>query len=120
MSSEWCNDNAPRIAARADRLDHFLLIHVDDRDVVGGAVGCKQELVVRREGKLPDALPHEQVLLDFQSLGIDDGDAVGWPERHEGRLIILGDAYADWLDRLSGDAGNLEVDLADDSCDRQD
>ena len=67
----------PRARRRRHRLHHGQARHVDDRDVVAVAVGHEQQLFVGREGKLPDPLPHQQILLDFQLLGVDDRDVVG-------------------------------------------
>src|SRR6185295_12988446 len=97
-----------------DRAQHAELFNVDHRDVVGGSVGGEQQLVVGREGKLPDALADEEVFLDLERGRIDDGDAVGRAKRHEGQLAVAADAHADGLDRVRRDAGNLEGDLGQD------
>ena len=51
-----------------NRLHHGQARHVDHRDVVAVAVGHEQQLLVRREGELPDPLPDQQIFLDLERL----------------------------------------------------
>ena len=58
-------------------------VDVDHRDVVRDAVGGVEELLVGREGELPDPLADQQIVLDLVGLGVDHRDPVGRPERDE-------------------------------------
>ena len=60
------------------RLDDLVLGDVDDRDVVGVAVGRVEALLVRRERELPDALADQQVFLDLEGLR-RRSPRPGWP-----------------------------------------
>ena len=84
------------------------------RPAVGCAVGREQKLLVGREAELPDALTDQQITLDLQCCRVDDRYSIGGSERDERALPVLGDAYADRLNRILVDARDLETDLADD------
>ena len=60
-------DHAPGLLADRHRLDDLVGLDVDDRDVVGVAVGGVEELPVRREAELPDPLADQQVVLDLEA-----------------------------------------------------
>src|SRR5262249_17312711 len=106
--------HAPGISANLDRAHDPELVDVDHRDVAGGAVGGKQQLLVGGKGQLPDTLADQEVLFDFEGGRIDDRDAVGRAQRHERQLGVAADAHADWLDGVSIDAGNLKGNLGQD------
>src|SRR5690606_38548354 len=96
--------HAPGQGARRDGLGDLQLRHVDDRDVVGIAVGRVDELLVRAEGELPYPLADKQVVDDLEGLGVDHRDAVRRPEGDEAELAVAGQPHADRLQRLRPDA----------------
>src|SRR5215208_1891483 len=67
---------APGVSADGDRLRHLEVLDVDHRDVVRGAIGGEDQLLVRRRRELPDPMPDEKVLLRLERLLVDDRDAV--------------------------------------------
>src|SRR6266851_8097552 len=62
-SSPVGDGNAPRKLADLDRLDDLERGHVDDRDVVGEAVGGEKILLIRRERHVPNPLADQEILL---------------------------------------------------------
>ena len=74
-----------------DSLDHFLRSDIDDRNVVGKAVGRQEVFLVRRERHVPDPLADEQVSCRLVSGGIDDR-AVEMEDRRGFRADVGGEA----------------------------
>ena len=60
-------DDAPGKGADRNGLQHLEARDVDDRDVIGDAIGGQQIFLVRREGEMPDALADEQIFFDLSS-----------------------------------------------------
>src|SRR6267154_1021051 len=98
--------------ADLDRLDHLLRNDIDDRNVVGYAVGHQQIFFIRGKRHVPDPLSDQKVFGDLMAGAIDDRDPVGGTKRDESGLAIFGHADADRLDCLAPHAGNAECDLA--------
>src|SRR3954451_15965259 len=91
LSSWLSKRNSPGQLADLDGLDYLLRRHVDDRDVVGYAVGHQQIFFVRGERHVPDPLADQKILCHFMRGGIDNRNSIGRAERNEAGLSVLGD-----------------------------
>jgi SAM domain (Sterile alpha motif) len=73
--------DAPGQLTNLDGIDGGKPGNIDDRNVVGQAVGRQKILFVGREGHMPYALADQKIFYDLVGLGVDHGDVVGWSER---------------------------------------
>src|ERR1700730_11188923 len=103
--------DAPRQLAHLNRLDDLEAPDVDNGNVVRYAVGGQKIFLVGGERHVPDALADEEIFLHLMCCAIDNGDAIGWTQRHEGGLAVPGDADPDRLDGFLPQSRYVEGDL---------
>ena len=61
---------------------------------------------------MPDPLADQNILRHRPRRDVDDGDAIGRPQRHEHGRAVAGQRQADGLDQIAADALHLETDRA--------
>src|SRR5260221_7198742 len=74
LMSSWRDRDAPWQLTYLNRLDDFLRGDINDRDIVGDAVGHEQIPFVRCECHVPDPLADQEIFGHGVARRIDHGD----------------------------------------------
>ena len=79
--SAWRNGHAPRQLSDLDRLEDLERCDIDQGDIVRHPISADQQLFIRRERQLPNALTDQEIVFDLEGLAVDHRNAVAGPAR---------------------------------------